>query len=140
MTTSDITLVKETFHRVVPIADQLAPLFYARLFELDPQLRSLFAGDMAEQGRTLINVVALTVAALERPTVIVTLLHDLAGRQLGPGTKEEHYLTVGTAWMWTLEKGLGPDFTPAVHAAWTSVFTYVIHTLVQAQREGVVAA
>ncbi len=140
MNGSDITRVKETFQRVVPIADRLAPLFYARLFELDPQLRSLFAGDMTEEGRKLINIIALTVAALERPSHVVTILHDLAARQLGPGTKEEHYFTVGIAWMWTLEKGLGPDFTPAVQAAWTSVLTYVVHTVIHAQREGVVAA
>ena len=38
MTPADITLVKDSFRKIVPIADQAAALFYARLFELDPAL------------------------------------------------------------------------------------------------------
>ena len=34
-----------------------------------------------------------------------------------------HYAPVGAALLWTLEKGLGPDFTPEVKAAWTDTYT-----------------
>jgi hypothetical protein len=34
---------------VATIADDAAVLFYQRLFELDPSLRPMFRGDMAEQ-------------------------------------------------------------------------------------------
>ena len=30
---------------------------------------------------------------------------------------------VGAALLWTLEKGLGPDFTPETRAAWTEAYT-----------------
>lgn len=140
MNSSDIALVKASFGRLVPVADQLIPLFFARLFELDPQLRAVVAGNMMEQGRKLMSVVGQTIEALERPQAIVAILHPLSARPLGPGTKEEHYFIIGTACLWTLEKALGPEFTPAVRTAWMTVFTYVIHTLIQAQREGGIAA
>ncbi len=35
----------------------------------------------------------------------------------------EQYAPVGAALLWTLEKGLGPDFTPEVKAAWTETYT-----------------
>jgi hemoglobin-like flavoprotein len=34
-----------------------------------------------------------------------------------------HYAPVGAALLWTLEKGLGADFTPEVKAAWTETYT-----------------
>jgi len=53
MTPRDTELVQSSFAKVAPIADQAAEMFYARLFELDPSLKSLFQGDMAEQGKRL---------------------------------------------------------------------------------------
>src|SRR5512143_242837 len=48
------SLVQESWSPVVPIADTAAELFYGRLFELDPSLKSLFVEtSMKEQGRKL---------------------------------------------------------------------------------------
>jgi hypothetical protein len=47
--------------QVMPIAETVAELFYGRLFELDPTLRSMFRGDMREQGRKLMQMLAVAV-------------------------------------------------------------------------------
>src|SRR6185436_809482 len=44
MNPTEIKLVKDSFLKITPIAQQAAALFYARLFELDPQLRGMFRG------------------------------------------------------------------------------------------------
>ena len=46
LTDRQIELVQTTSADVEPIADQAAALFYGRLFELAPGVRSLFADDM----------------------------------------------------------------------------------------------
>jgi truncated hemoglobin YjbI len=46
------------------MGDELAALFYGRLFEIDPSLRSLFRGDMQEQARQLMNMIGVAVGAL----------------------------------------------------------------------------
>lgn len=135
MTPHDITLVKDTFRQVLPIADQAAALFYARLFELDPSLRPMFRGDMTEQGRKLMTMIATAVAALERLDTIVPAVRQLGARHTGYGVKEEHYATVGAALLWTLEKGLGPAFTAEVRAAWTKVYTLLANTMIAAARD-----
>lgn len=135
MTPSQVTLVKDSFRKVLPIADQAAALFYARLFELDPSLRPLFRGDMTEQGRKLMTMIATAVAALERLDTIVPAVRALGARHAGYGVKPEHYGTVGNALLWTLEKGLGPEFTPAVRDAWTSVYTLLANTMMEAARQ-----
>lgn len=136
MTPSDITLVKDSFRKIVPIADQAAALFYARLFELDPSLRPMFRGDMREQGRKLMAMIATAVAALERLDDIVPAVRQLGVRHVAYGVQEDHYATVGAALLWTLEKGLGSEFTPAVRSAWTTTYTLLANTMIDASRNG----
>ncbi len=57
MTPDQRRLVRDSFARVAPIAEQAAELFYGRLFELDPALKPLFKGDMKEQGRKLMAMI-----------------------------------------------------------------------------------
>ena len=41
-----VVAVQKSFKAVVPIADEVGRLFYARLFENHPELRPLFADDI----------------------------------------------------------------------------------------------
>jgi len=134
MTAIDVILVRDSFRKIVPIADQAAALFYARLFELDPSLRPLFRGDMQEQGRKLMTMLATAVAGLEKLDAIVPAVRQLGARHSGYGVRAEHYATVGAALLWTLEKGLGPEFTPEVRAAWTTTYTLLANTMKDAAR------
>jgi hemoglobin-like flavoprotein len=140
MSPLEISLVKESFRKVLPIADQAAALFYARLFELDPSLRHLFGGDMVEQGRKLMSMIATAVASLDRLDLIVPAIRQLGARHSGYNVREEHYATVGAALLWTLEKGLAGDFTPTVRGAWTNTYALLANTMIEAQREAAALA
>jgi nitric oxide dioxygenase len=140
MNPADILLVQNSFRQVLPIAEQAAALFYARLFELDPSLRPLFRGDMAEQGRKLMRMLAIAVTALDRPETLVLTLRQLGARHVDYGVRDEHYATVGAALLWTLEKGLGPEFTPEARAAWTTTYAVLSSTMLEAARQTRAAA
>lgn len=49
MTSEQINLVQDRFRNVTPNLDEIADLFYGRLFDLEPQLRPLFPEDMGGQ-------------------------------------------------------------------------------------------
>jgi hemoglobin-like flavoprotein len=132
MTPAQTILVQKTFAQVAPIADTAAALFYGRLFEIDPALRPLFKGDMAEQGRKLMQMIGVAVNGLDRLDQIVPAVQQLGIRHAGYGVKEEHYSTVAAALLWTLEQGLGADFTPDVKDAWTAAYTVLATTMQQA--------
>jgi hypothetical protein len=66
MTPEQVAQVQQSFAKVAPIADKAAALFYDRLFEIAPELRPLFHGDMAEQGRKLMATLAIVVRGLSR--------------------------------------------------------------------------
>jgi hemoglobin-like flavoprotein len=136
MTPEEVTLIKNSFRLVVPIADQAAAIFYARLFELDPTLRGLFHGDMAEQGKKLMQTLGFAVTSLDRIETIVPGVRQLGFRHAAYKVREQHYETVGAALLWTLEKGLGPAFTPSTRAAWAKVYWLLAETMKAGARDG----
>jgi hemoglobin-like flavoprotein len=129
LTMTQIELVQKTFAVVAPIADDAAALFYRRLFEIDPRLEPMFKGNMAEQRRKLMVMLSAAVKGLPRLDRLVPVLEDLGRRHAHYGVEDRHYETVGEALLWTLEKGLGPEFTPEVREAWTSVYGIVASTM-----------
>lgn len=132
MTSDQIALVQSSFHKVLPIREQAAALFYGRLFDLDPALKPLFKGDMKEQGLKLMAMIATAVGGLRQLDQIVPAVQALARRHVGYGVQASHYATVGAALLWTLEQGLGPDFTPEVKEAWASCYGLLSSTMQEA--------
>jgi hemoglobin-like flavoprotein len=126
MTPENQALIRDSFAKVVPIAPQAAALFYERLFVLDPTLKPLFKGDMAEQGRKLMAMIGTAVANLDRLETIVPAVQDLGRRHKTYGVLPESYDTVAVALLWTLGQGLGEAFTPSVEAAWIEVYTILV--------------
>jgi hemoglobin-like flavoprotein len=105
ITNEQIKLVQDSFRQVVPIAETAAQLFYARLFELDPDLELLFKGNLTEQGRKLMQMLGLAVSSLDRMEQLLPVVRSLGTRHVGYGVQDKDYDTVGQALLWTLQKG-----------------------------------
>ena len=135
MTAQEIFLVRSSFQQVAPIADQAAALFYARLFELDPALREMFQSDMAAQGRKLVQMLGFAVNGLDRPETLAPTVRQLGRRHAGYHVRESHYDTIGTALLWTLEKGLGAAFTAETRDAWGKTYWLLAETMKAGARD-----
>jgi hemoglobin-like flavoprotein len=135
MTPEQITLVQTSWEKVKPISDKAAELFYGKLFELDPELKDMFKGDMAEQGRKLMMMINTAVNALNNIEGIVPAVQDLGKRHAGYGVQDKDYDTVAAALLWTLEAGLGDEFTPDVKGAWTDTYVLLATTMKDAAKE-----
>jgi len=122
MNSEQIALVQDSFEAVRPISDTAAEIFYGRLFEIDPSLKPMFRGDMATQGRMLMSVLSAAVKGLSDLDGLAPVLRSLGSRHYVYGVRDEHYVTVGTTLLWTLDQGLGDKFTPEVRAAWTAAY------------------
>ena len=132
MSPEKIALVRSSWQKVLPIKEAAAGLFYGRLFELDPSLRGMFKGDMAEQGRKLMTMINMVVASLDNLAPLLERVEDLGRRHVGYGVTDAHYDTVGSALLWTLDKGLGEHFTPATRDAWTKAYGTLASVMKQA--------
>lgn len=129
MTPEQIMLVQDNFERLVLMPEQAAAIFYARLFELGPNLRPLFTVRMDEQGRKLMDTLALAVISLDQPTRLAEMLHDLGRRHVAYGVQAQDYVTVTTALTLMLEQMLGEDFTAEARTAWQELFALLTTTM-----------
>ncbi|MEW6158472.1 MAG: globin family protein [Verrucomicrobiota bacterium] len=132
MTARQIQLVQTTWEQVTPMADEAAAIFYGRLFALDPTLKPLFKTDIQEQGRKLTTMITVAVRGLNDLARLVPAVEDLGRRHVAYGVEDEHYATVGSALLWTLEQGLGAAFTPEVKEAWATVYGALADTMKKA--------
>src|SRR5215472_8388363 len=124
MTPDQVKLVQTSLAQVAPIADHAAKMFYDYLFVIAPSVKPLFNGDMAEQRRKLIAMLAAVVNGLGDLNSILPAASALAKRHVGYGVEARHYDDVGQALLWTLEQGLGSKaWTKDVAAAWMAAYT-----------------
>jgi hemoglobin-like flavoprotein len=130
-----ISDVQSSWKVVAGIAPQAAALFYSNLFEADPKLKALFKGNMEEQGKKLMQMIGAAVGKLTDLESLVPILQSLAKRHAAYGVQEEHYGTVGSALLKTLEQGLGPAFTPQVKASWSEVYGVMSTVMIAAAKE-----
>jgi hemoglobin-like flavoprotein len=132
ITSHQVDLVQSSFAKVAPIADAAAAMFYERLFELDPSLKPMFRGDMSEQGKKLMDMLKMVVANLRNLDRLIPGVRALGERHSGYGVRDDHYETVGTALLDTLERGLGSFFTDDVRDAWAAAYTVLANTMKEA--------
>jgi len=122
MTPRQIELVQETFIEVRGDADGAARRFYSRLFARKPSLRVMFADDMAEQRRRLMQMIGVGVAHLHCVESVLPALHALGRQQLEYGVREADYDLVGDVLLETLAEAFGPRFDAQVRDAWAAAY------------------
>lgn len=100
-------------------------VFYERLFELAPGLRSMFKSDLDMQVRKLADTLAWISANLDAPGTLMTTLQQLGVRHAGYGVIEAHYAPVGSALIHMFEVTLGDRFTSAMKQAWLETYAII---------------
>jgi nitric oxide dioxygenase len=121
MTPDEMKLVRLSLVRVMAIKSEAGRIFYDRLFAIAPDVKPMFKGDIGAQAAKLMATLAVAIGMLDKPELIDGMLAGLAKRHVAYGVRDEHYDKVREALLWTLERGLGADFTPQVKAAWSSL-------------------
>ncbi|MEM9930451.1 MAG: globin family protein [Bacteroidota bacterium] len=135
MQATTISLVQESWAKVVPIADQAMVIFYDKLMERNPSLQAIFPADeekMASQRNKLRDMLVVAVRGLNDLNTLVPALQALGRRHVDYGVEPKHYEDVGAALLATLEVGLGDAFTPEVKTAWTDVYGIMAKTMIDA--------
>lgn len=135
MTPEQINLVQTSWTKVAPISDTAADLFYGRLFEIAPEVKPLFPDEMSGQKKKLMQTLGYVVGGLNNLDGIIGAVRELGIRHVGYKVTPEMYGSVGAALLWTLEQGLGDDFTPEVGEAWGTAYGILSSTMIDAAGE-----
>jgi hemoglobin-like flavoprotein len=130
MTPQQIDLVRRSWRVFAAPAPTAATAFYARLFELNPECRTLFgASDLAHQGCKLMRMLNEIVALLDQPEALIGEVARLGTRHATYGVRDRDYGSVGAALLWTLERELGPAFDAETRAAWAEAYLLVARVM-----------
>lgn len=86
------------------------------------------------------QMIGVAVRGLGRLDEIIPAVRSLGARHAGYGVEDSHYETVGSALLWTLGQGLGPDFTSETEEAWAAAYTILAETMKDAARSSAAAA
>ncbi|MGA7989989.1 MAG: globin domain-containing protein [Thermoanaerobaculia bacterium] len=122
MNTHQRELVRSTFEHLRPIPKSAGLMFYGRLFELDPALRSLFRGSLENQATMFVTALNMVVLELVEQGFVPPSVRELGARHEAYGVEEPHYETFREALLWTLGGLLGERFTPEVREAWSAAY------------------
>lgn len=139
MTPRQIELVENSWDFVVMNSNEAGINFYNRLFEIDPSLRALFKEDIKSQSQKLIALITFAVHKLHNFNEIISDVKALGLRHRRYEVKPEYYATVAEALLWTLEKGLGSQWTQEMKEAWVTLYTILSKTMIEAASEEKVA-
>ncbi len=135
MTPLQIDLVQDSFALIVPRRAEASAIFYQRLFASAPETRVLFKGDLVEQGRKLMQVLATIVRNLDDLGPLLDSVDYLAQRHVGYGVRDEHYALVGEALIETLRECLGVSFTERTERAWGYAYAILSGRMIRAARD-----
>ncbi|ELR70287.1 Putative hemoglobin [Fulvivirga imtechensis AK7] len=108
-------------------------IFYDRLFDIAPEVRPLFKGNIKDQSQKLTLMISFAIDKLEQFDLIVKDIEALGRRHSRYNVKEEHYQIVGQALLWTLEKGAGDIWSKEHEEAWTALYGILAATMTKAQ-------
>jgi len=132
LTPHQIALVQSTFRNVQPMAATAAELFYQRLFEIEPATAALFKGDMKEQSRKFMQVLAVAVGGLSNMPTLTPMVQQLGLRHASYGVRPEHFDAVRKALLWTLALVLQDAYTDDVRSAWATAYAMLAGVMKEA--------
>ena len=126
-----VAIAQRSFDLVKPDVESFSRSFYARLFEIDPALEILFPIDLETQRNKLVAMLDRMVAHLGEWDTLLTESRALGARHVDYGAQPHHYVEVGSALIWALERQLGPDFTPEVRDSWREVYDVLFRAMTE---------
>lgn len=127
MTPQQKRIVLDSFRRLSP--DAAGPVFYSKLFALDPSLRGLFQTDIAVQGEKFVQMLGYGIQGISDNEDWTPVFRDLGRRHSGYGVEPGHYRTVCEALIAMLEDQLGDGLGDAERSAWSAAFEEISRTM-----------
>ncbi|GAB3207044.1 globin domain-containing protein [Marinactinospora thermotolerans] len=104
---------------------ELAERFYDHLFELVPEIRSMFSKDMGPQHLRMSRALLGVIRHLDQPEEVQEELRRLGARHhTALGVKPEHYPYVGRAMVRAVSE-LSPTWSSRMSSSWVTVYEWI---------------
>ena len=96
---------------------------YSKFFNLAPDAKSLFKGDIKDQQHRIMTMFKTICEGLNNPQIIIPAIQQMGMRHFEYGVENKHYELFQKALMEAIKDTLGKEYTPGVKTAWTKLYT-----------------
>ncbi len=141
MTPQQARLLAESFSKIENRLYELGSLVHRRLFEISPESRRLFKGDMEEQALKMARVFG-EFARLQRRSqhfmpvtgkageVIIPGIGSLGARhEINYGVRSKHFGHMREALLYAIKSLLGRDYNDEIGLAWSEAFDMLANSM-----------
>jgi NAD(P)H-flavin reductase/hemoglobin-like flavoprotein len=141
----DTVALRQSWAQFLMAGPEAAKYFYATLFVIAPETRSMFPTNMQYQQDKLLTALGHIITHVDDERELTAFAQRLGadhrrfqGRD-GQGRPvplaEWHYVWVGQALLATLERFLGPRWTPSLRADWAAAYEMVARLMLTGAAE-----
>ena len=134
LTHDQINLMRESFYRLQPVGDAASRRLYDRLFELEPNLRSLFPDDLTRLRMRFMSALAIMLYHGEAPDAVHPYLRRLALVHIAHGVQPEDFRPMGQALIDTMREMLGERFPEGADTAWKEAYAFMAREMMRSMR------
>ncbi len=130
MNEKDAILIRKSWKLFVGIDATVAgDLFYARLFQQNPQLKSVFSSSLEKKSELLYIFLNAIISLLHNLKDCETDIQALAREYAEIGVTPVHYEEIRQALLWTVKTGLNKDWNEELEQAWSRTSIIVMQIM-----------
>lgn len=147
MTPEQLRRLQQSFSRIEPDVETFGALFHERLFQIAPEMRSLFRSDLKAQQSKFMKVIAEVVRLPLRAMVSLPVTCLSSGEAMLPGAYWAGKLHAGhgvriadfeimkQALLMALDETLGQELTPEIRDAWIAAYDIVARAMARGMKD-----
>ena len=135
MTDNQIQLIQNNWKILLPDVHAIADAFYDHLFNRFPEIKALFPGEPHLQVEKLGDMLEYIVLHLDRLDILLPQIQLMGIRHQRYRVESAHYVPVGEALIFALEKHLQEDWTPALRDAWLAAYQLMAEVMLGAYND-----
>lgn len=136
----DTCLVRESFAHIAASPGPAMEHFFAHLFVLHPEMRSMFPHSMRDHMGILFAALERMVWDIDNPVKLTAFLGQLGRDHRKFGVRDRHYEPTVAALLDTFQHFCGHYWTDAVAGAWEAAFRYACAIMMAAAERDAAAA
>lgn len=123
--------LRSSFQLLAADGTRVTAIFYAKLFERYPGVRTLFPTDMKAQEGKLLDSLRAVVEHLEAPDAVRAKLKELGAKHVKYGAKPEHYPIVSEILVEAMAEAAGKGWTPTLTSEWSQALDIVSSVMLE---------
>jgi len=131
LSAEQVALLRETYRLLAREPVDASERFYARLFEIAPELRPMFPEDMSEQGMKFMSTLGVILDRIDDPEMLQPYVEALARGHAAYGVRPEHFPPMGRALIETMREILGAKFPEGADSAWQAAYDRLAEEMIR---------